>query len=355
MRKFSTQFVHIELRELNQEPRSPNRMLEVTLKNFYVEPLGLMAVEVFVPEGAALQELKSKSATNLLHQINTLKREIDVHLSDAIFFASKDVRERRSKIVIDLIRESLRGDLSTLRGVLIFCFSLLFRPLWQYAIVQRFIKLYEGDLVRVEDSQNAKSVLASIGAPERESESAHNVIRLKIRQLETIEKEYLIVLSDGTLTMIDSGESHREHFYLSFTPSALSRRLFNIVLEFRFKAMEQNNEDSIKIAHTFSIPPSGAVLSALAFISGIGAFVLKSSSQGVIDQSFSQIDVLTSLPAVFFAGFVGFLFFNIFDQIDVRAFRRFGISWRSAILVGFVAGYFSDNIFSRIQGFFGIS
>jgi hypothetical protein len=63
-------------------------------------------------------------------------------------------------------------------------------------------------------------------------------------------------------------------------------------------------------------------------------------------------DNLTSAPGIA-AMITGAVFFNIFEFTSLADKFKMTISWRSALLIGFLCGMLNDRVLQALKAFFG--
>jgi hypothetical protein len=176
------------------------------------------------------------------------------------------------------------------------------------------------------------------------------------------------------IAQLAPGSSFSRTYVFEFARGQWEPRKYNIIVQASYFEVEvdgvNGSVEMAAAATSTTISPPPIVLSLIAIASSILGVVLKASllavagSQSSIqrptlsDAAWKLGEQLTaslvSLDAVA-AMILAVVVFNVYEHTDFGARVKFGVGWRSALLIGVLAGLFNDRLLKALATFAGFT
>jgi hypothetical protein len=163
-----------------------------------------------------------------------------------------------------------------------------------------------------------------------------------------------------------SGSIFATTFVFSFARGMLEPRKYTIALEAKFQEIDSEILETVAASASTIISPRAFWLSCIAVVSSVLGAVLRSALHSgkiaiagltdavppfelVLQQLQRQVVSLDTLGGMV----VALVIFNIFEQTEFGARVKMGVGWRSALLIGVLAGVFTDRLIVALAVFIG--
>ena len=187
-----------------------------------------------------------------------------------------------------------------------------------------------------------------------------NLIESKIEFLEQVESK-IPNSKDGLITSIEPESFFSIIYILKFKRNDMNSKKYNISIESKYK--ESNNSLIGGASVSQIISPNPIVLSNIAIGFSILGTIVKISLEGGVSfvhkvniaNSVIWNDIFTYILQTFITSVIAVVFFNIYEYLDIGKKITLSVSWRSAMLIGFLSGLFADRILDSVKVFIGIA
>lgn len=352
--------VEMDLQEQHGDLRSSEVAYRLTITNRDVAPIDIVAVDPRTPEGVEITEVGSPTVAAVKAAHSLLCDEITRILNDQLEASVEDFRNQLLQIEKEraetIRKEARKQSLFSLVIASYLKFTGLIEPLAisrgadARAQERRASLTYE--ILNCADGKYALNHLFP-----GDDGTARRVFEAKLDQLQRLEKELgTDEVKSKTLATINPDSSYIPTYVLQFPRDNLNPRKFNIAFDVRYT---DEGGDYVDVASTsLLISPRAATVNLVAVVGGLLGVMLEFVISTDRDLSFQRLattefDPLI-LPAV--GGVIlSFVVFNIYEHIDALKTMKLAISWRSALLVGFLAGFFQDRIIAALGALVGLA
>jgi hypothetical protein len=146
----------------------------------------------------------------------------------------------------------------------------------------------------------------------------------------------------------------------------LEPRKYTIALEAKLQELDSEIVETVAASASTIISPRAFWLSCIAVVSSVLGAVLRSALHSgksaisgsidavppfdlVVQQLQRQVVALDTLGGMV----VALVIFNIYEQTEFGARINMGVGWRSALLIGVLAGVFTDRLIAALTVFIG--
>ena len=345
------------------EDQSPDlRSNEVALKfsiiNGGLSPIEIHSIKPRIPRDVEIIEVKEPSFEATQLDRNNLCAELTELLNYSISLSSSQIKKRRDELSKDDSSDPIPGSLFGILDLFYVTVAMLksIRSILSHKDV-----VLSAYFEKIDNSNQAKSALAKwLTTPNTEQDHIKLLFESKVEKLEAIEEK--ITKSGSTLVAVIEPESFLAVTYvLRFKRARYDPRKYTIAIESEYSEPVNGSQKILASASkVIVISPMPSSLSYIAFSSAIlGTFVkivLEGGSSFVakIEVGNSVIDnILTYIIQAIAASIVGVIFFNIYEFTEAGKKIELSISWRSALLIGFLSGMLLDKLLASIKAFIG--
>lgn len=158
---------------------------------------------------------------------------------------------------------------------------------------------------------------------------------------------------NGVQAFVWPNSSFTRKFVFDGERSQVSPRKYCVTFEVGYRAKDAVVTDgtiptySMSQSTEITITPTAVVLTIFAMLAAIGG-VLTTWSAG-------SGDVMLLCKAVVPAIILAAIFFNTYESTTIGKNLNVGVSWRSAMLIGFLCGLAQDKILAAITGLIGMT
>jgi hypothetical protein len=334
--------LEMKLEEQLIDIRSDQIAYKLTITNLDSEPIYLQSVEPRVPIGASLLEVIDSS----LAQANTLKAELVSELTrllrQYLWVTSAAFRQQW----VDKQKEALTQVFSIF-GFLRFYFEIFFKPASFQARMKREFAVVS---FKISSSVDARSAFEKWMVPSTEHEAIKTLFEEKTKQLERIEARMDESDRPG-LTSIPPTSFFTATYVLKFSRRAFEPRKFQVGFDAIYSQVNSPPQSN-SVSTTLQISPYPFSLSLIACFSAILGIILRLSISGTINPLSVIFDMAIS-GQLLVGPIVAFIFFNVYEHTSVGRDIGISVSWRSALLIGALAGLAQDRLLRSLQALIG--
>lgn len=350
--------VTFQMEEQLSDLRSSEIAYRFTAENRGAKPIHLRSLTPRVPEGVTLLEVKdtSERAVRLRHE--TLCAELTATLK-AYLIRLERARRPKSSILSFVSSTTASSPPSVIRDLASTDTS---------GVVRTIDFVVHG----VNDAETALKTWFSVSSgseeiPERKLfEAKLTQLKRYEEQVETERKEAPSRLEIATLA---SGSVFATTFVFSFARDLVEPRKYTVAVETSF---QENGSDIVEagaVSASTIISPRPLLLSCIAMLSSVLGGVLKaalktgkvvtSTALGVTPPGDTPFDLVVQYlqsPVVLdtLAGMVAALVvFNIYEHTEFGARVKMGVGWRSALVIGVLAGLLTERFIAALVAFIG--
>jgi hypothetical protein len=221
-------------------------------------------------------------------------------------------------------------------------------------------------------SSDADTALTTwfVDTPAKDS-SERKLFEAKLTQLKRYEDELTKQgPTQDAIATVPSGSAFSRTYVFQFARGTWDSRKYNLIIEAAYADDDPNavvENGAASASATISPPP--LVLTAVAIFAALLGVVLKdalklasssapratqtiaTAGQQVGEQLVTSLISLDSVAAMIIA----LVFFNIYEHTELGSRVKFGVGWRSALLIGVLAGLFTERLLKALTVFVGFS
>lgn len=351
--------VSLLLEEIYRDVRDNERAVKLSLINGSGHRISVLKLRHLMSNGVSIKQLSDGSLFHFDDDYKEICKDLRRQINDEFFFGAKGLIQARKAMMSEIINDTIGGNQNSVAGILRVLIGLTFRLPIRLLLDGSFRERYEALQIPVNDLNSARSAVALIKEYQvaQNGFTAEGVIRDKLALLEGLEVKRSASMRSGGRLSIEAGETYIESYVLSFPRHLLSSRIHSVQVELEYGIADHNQGDdtaAVKRAGlTVDITPSGIVLSLVACASALIGGFSKSAAELPTLSATNMLTILKT-PTLWTGIAVGFVMFNLYDRLDVKWAKALRVSWPTAVLVGFVAGFYGDRFLKAIQVFFGI-
>jgi hypothetical protein len=230
----------------------------------------------------------------------------------------------------------------------------------------------------VENTHDAGIAIAKwFGTGDNEA-AERNLFEAKLQQLVLYEQKLETDDSGGTIITLPSGSQFSTTYVFRFLRGKWDPRTYTVTIEGSYAEEMDTGPgivETMAVSASTTISPRPVALSGVAVIASLLGAILKTAllieespaSAGVTQTSVVArddvaglagilgtrlLEALVSFEAV--AGMVlAFLVFNIYEHTEFGSRVKMGVGWRSALLIGVLAGLFTERFLKALTVFIG--
>jgi hypothetical protein len=331
----------IEVQVKDTDARSSQFSCELIVTNRGDEEFEVASATVRLPPGLKVNEALNPSDVQANLHYARVCRRIEDMVSTYLITASAAQTEAH----VDQLRKAVRKLLSW-RGLLSAYVSLVLLQM------PNFLRKTRESLIRLRvtslrQAEAALELLGRSGADEvdlRAVEYWVNVLR-EIAHSDEFQKKQLAG------SVVRKNEQYKTTYIIDARRGWFDTRSYSVNVDVMLRTSREKREIFRRTGALVSVTPSSLSLTALAILTAlVGATIglVAGADRAPRPEAFVE-----NWGGYLVAALTAAIVFNIFDFTNLRDRFQARVSWRSAILVGFVCGYLNDRILDALQALLG--
>lgn len=323
------------------DARSSQFSCELTIANTGSDPFDIVETMPRLPTGVTLNDAIDSSKAELSKRYDMLCQRCENMVGNYLILSSEEQAKQQFETMQRVMRELLSAN-----GVLSFYTDLVLRRM------PRVMQNAREQLVRIpvasmREAERAFTIVQAAGAPESELATLRYVIDI----LHDIEQEDEFMANRRTRGQVQPGKEHKSVYIVDARRGLFDAASYSVNFDISLRSA-----DGTQISRTETAPllvsPNAATLTAVAVISSLIGRAIRLLSDGSV-VSFDTTAIAQTAGGYLLAALTALIVFNIFDFTALRDQFKAKISWRAAILVGFVSGYLTDRLLSTLETLLG--
>jgi hypothetical protein len=346
--------VTVQLDEQLSDLRSNEIAYRFIAENRGAKPIRLISLTSRVADGVTLLDVKDSSERDVRLNHKNLCAELTSTLKAYLLRIEQDKRPPP----IYFFRSKAAAPPSSVIRDLGFASSTSNKP-----------RTIDFTIQGVKDADIALTAWFGASSPANESPEK-KLFEAKLTQLkryeEQIEAEKKGTTLGSEIATLAGGSIYATTFVFSFARGMLEPRKYTIALEAKFQEDESEIVETVAASASTIISPRAFWLSCIAVVSSVLGAVLRTALHAgtsvigdsnetlppldfVLHQLQRQVISLETLGGMV----VALVIFNIYEQTEFGARVKMGVGWRSALLIGVLAGVFTDRLLIALAVFIG--
>jgi len=206
--------------------------------------------------------------------------------------------------------------------------------------------------VEIEDSDTAEYALKQF-SDDIPTDADRRLIDFKISQLRSIEArdDYKRIVNKSTT--LYNGQDYKVIYILDAQRRYLDLSSYSVTFDVVLRDSISGHQVARTESGTLVVTPNRAWLTFLAVSAGLVGAAVESMRTGATmiryDSLYKYVE--TTWRLYLLSALVALVFFNIFDFTSIRDRIKANISWRVAVLVGFLCGLFNEKVLAAFDAF----
>lgn len=209
---------------------------------------------------------------------------------------------------------------------------------------ERFMRL---PITSLAEAERALAILKSSSAPPIEVESAEYVVSI----LSDIESSQEFKASHLARSIVQPGHQHKSIYVVQARRGFLGIKSYCINFSIGLRSEDGNSQISRVESASLSVSPHPLSLTVVAVLASAAGAAIRHLT--TIPENIDPALIVDEWPKFLVAALTALIVFNVFDLTNLRDQLRARVSWRLAILVGFLCGYLTDRILSALEALLG--
>ena len=333
--------IDIEVKEFDE--RSSQFSCVLTIANQGADALEVLAASPRLPQGLRLNEASDASALQLVDRHTALCERLEGVVGAFLIALSP---EEATAYAARL--HAAMEKVFTTRSLVDISVSRLLR---------RGPKIFEDMRIRVtglpitnaREGSRAVGIISKFEPTDVVIQSAHYLLQA----LDDIEGNPDYVSFRNARSAVLPGQQQKSIYVVQAKRGLLGVKSYCINFSIELRSKDGKDHTSRLESTSVSVSPNPISLTALAVAAsavGAGIRYLTTMPEGTpADAVFNQ------WPNFLVSALTALVVFNIFDLTRLREQLRASVSWRGAILVGFLCGYLNVRILSAVEALLGTS
>ncbi|RYY25739.1 MAG: hypothetical protein EOP62_12840 [Sphingomonadales bacterium] len=324
------------------DARSSQFSCELTIANTGAEPFEIVETTPRLPRGVTLNDAIDASKMELSRRYDALCEKFENMVGNFLVAASEKHALNQFQMMQRVMKEfiSVRGILSFYKDIL-----LLRTP---QALVAARTNLIRIPVECVREAERALVIVEEAGVQEPEL----GTLRYTLEILRDIEQQEEFVVSRRARAEVQPGQEHKSVYIVDAKRGLFDAASYSVNFDISLRSV-----DGSQISRTETAPlivtPNAMTLTAVAVASALIGRAIKLLATNPNSVAFDLATVLNSASGYLLAGLTALIVFNIFDFTALRDQFQAKISWRAAILIGFVCGYLTDRLLRTLETLLG--
>lgn len=333
--------IDIEVKEF--DARSSQFSCVLTIANQGSAALEVLAASPRLPQGLRLNEANDASALQLVDRHGALCERLEEAVG--AFLVARSGEEATA--YAERVRAAMQSVFNTRSMIDVYASMLMGRrPKFLQDIRLRVTRL---PITNAREGSRALQIMRSYEPEARVIESANYLLQA-ITDIEN-DPDYESFRSARSLVL--PGQQQKSIYVVQARRGLLGVKSYCINFSIELRSQDGKDHTSRLESASISVSPNPVSLTALAIASsavGAGIRYLTTMPEGA-----PAAAVFTQWPNFLVAALTALVVFNIFDLTRLRDQLRASVSWRGAILVGFLCGYLNTRILSAVEALLGTS
>jgi hypothetical protein len=333
------------LEEELTEQQSDTIAYRFTIHNHGECPVDILSIDPRVPDGAELVKVKNSSLVEADQRRIQLADELTRILRNYLVTKNQMFRKQWTQVQREQMDEVLKG-----RGIIEVYANLLlgkktFDERWkrEFRSAQYEIRTH-ADAVEAHDRW--------LKDADEQSKTMADVFELKMQQLNDAEQESG---ERDSLATIEPDSTLAATYILTFRRSMTEPLKYQFGVDTTFRVRGRIEKRVGGATGVLLIRPRALSLSAIAVLFSLLGVVAKALIAPVAGDNAAwtkHVAMAHDKGWFLLAAIVALVFFNIYEHTKLGAgFTSMGVSWRSALVIGFLCGLANDQIVAAIRAF----
>ena len=341
------------LDEQLSDSRSSEAAFRVKLENLGTSPIEVLRINPRIPEGVTLVEVKDSSAEAARIQYKKLCEELTELLEQHLFVSSEHEREARLKVDKQYLSDMLKDAHTVWRIYFNLFTGVLLKRMREYRerlAAQKFV---------IRNRDDADIALKSWVASPIEADHFGRLFNAKYAQLVAIENEIGNAPDTSALVTIEPDSFFATTYVLRFPRSALNPTKFSFSVEAALSEPGSPKEILTSSTAIVEISPRPYVLSLVSMMCALLGVAVKFSIEHPAGSFSSARHFFGALAQTLFTGsgisavVLAIVLFNIYEYLEFGEKIKMRVGWRSAMLIGVLAGLFTERFIAALKALVG--
>jgi len=331
----------IEVAAKEFDERSSQFACELTISNNGTAAFEVIAARPRIPKGLRLNEANDASELRLIDRHAALCDQLQELVGAFLVTHSKDEATAYAQRMVEAINEafSVRKVFGMNVAVLLGQRERIYREMRT-----RLMRL---PITNSGEGERALKILRENSPTPIEIQTAEFVLQ----SVKDIEQNRGFEASRDSRSLVQPGQQLKSVYVLQARRGVLGIKSYCINFNIGLRSEDGLTHASRLASTSLSVSPNPVSLTVLAVAaSAAGAAIrhLVNMPAGTPTR-----DLLNQGPSFLVAALTALIIFNIFELTRLREQLRTRVSWRGAILVGFLCGYLNDRILSAVEALLG--
>jgi hypothetical protein len=344
--------VNYHIENLSTDNRASEIPIKIVIKNESDQRIKVLSIVPNIPEFVVLEEKKDSFQEDTKKRYEDLCQELTFSINHIFLIRNQNYRQHVVETARGIYKEIIK-DLPKLYRLLFFD-RLVY---WAYfKNIQLKANKMEFKINNYEDAIWAYDRWVKNLTDVDEEKSLYEG---KMQQLATLKAE--IGNKSGYISIIESGSFYSRTYVLGFSRKYFNAKAYNLSFDSKYSietASTASLEYRDNTSTTITIPPKPFFLTIFTALASVLGTTLKYCMNDVhnistVGKFFYQLgQAIVTGPGIT-SIIVGVLFFNIYEFTDLGKKINMGVNWRSALLIGILAGLFGDRLIEALKVFIG--
>lgn len=327
--------------------RSKDIAYKFTIENHGVVPINLVSITPRIPETVQLIEAKNPSLVASAAKCAELCSELTQALRDLLFTDVKELRTKITSLEIENLKEIVGSkDLSS-------WFRVSIRLFGGSLAKQMEMKRLKTDALffKIENRDHAETAFTTFLSTRPDNDLVKNLFQAKMSQLQDLERAIANNGASGALAIIEPDSFFAITYILKFPRSIADSTRYNIHIEAAYAEGDHKERHVGQASTSLIISPRPDVLTAIAIVSSLAGLAVRLAAKTPADFYAQLFNTMTKTGDAITCIIAAAVFVNIYEFSNLADRFKMNISWRSAMLIGFLSGILGDHILGAIKGF----
>jgi hypothetical protein len=341
------------LEEQLSDSRSSEAAFRVKLENLGTSPFEVLRINPRIPEGVTLVEVKDSSTEAARIKYKKLCEDLTELLDQHVFVSSETERDARLKIDKQYLADFIKDANAIWRIYLNLFTGVLLKRMREYReriAAHKFI---------IRNKDDADIALHSWFASPIQADHFARLFNAKYAQLVSIENEINNGPATSALATIEPDSFFATTYVLRFPRSALNPTKFSFSVEAALSEPGSPKEILTSSTAIIEISPRPYVLSLITMMSALLGVAVKFSIDHSGGSTSSVRSFFGGLGQAVFTGsgisaiVLAIVLFNVYDYLEFGEKIKMRVGWRSAMLIGVLAGLFTERFIAALKALIG--
>jgi len=324
------------------DTRSSQFSCELTIANTGSDPFDIVETMPRLPTGVTLNDAIDSSKAELSKRYDMLCQRCENMVGNYLVVSSEAHAREQFQTMQRIMKELLSA-----RGILKFYTSALLMRL-PHTMASAREQMIQIPVASLREAERAFEIVQQAGIPDPELATLRYVIDI----LRDIEHEDEFQASRRARAQVQPGQEHKSVYIVDARRGLFDTASYSVNFDISLRSTDGNQISRTETAPLI-VSPNAATLTAVAVVTALIGRAIRLLSEGPVTISFDTTTIAHTAGGYLLAGLTALIVFNIFDFTALRDQFKAKISWRAAILVGFVCGYLTDRLLNTLETLLG--